>query len=80
MYNEDIKAYIKRYFSDELQNDEHITAAMERQQLRKWLLGWANDSIEETMQKIQLDIKDKNTEAYMRQWARDQPLNWSRQE
>ena len=80
MYNEDIKAYIKRYFSDELQNDEHIAAAMERQQLRKWLLGWANDSIEETMEKIQLDIKDKYTEAHMREWARDQPQQWYHQE
>lgn len=62
MYNEDIKAYIKRYFSDELQYDETITAAMERNQLKKWLLGWANDSIDETMQKIQLDIKNKRTE------------------
>jgi len=61
MYNEDIKAYIKRYFSDELQNDERITAAMERKQLKRWLLDWANNSIEETMQKIQLDIKYKQT-------------------
>jgi hypothetical protein len=80
MYNQDIKAYIKRLYSEELEHDESIGAAMERQQLRKWLLAWANDSIEETMQKIQLDIKDKNTEAYMRQWAKDQPLKWSRQE
>lgn len=67
MYNEDIKAYIKRYFSDELQNDEHIAAAMERQQLRKWLLGWANNSIEETMQKIQLDIKERKTQSWYHQ-------------
>lgn len=61
MYNEDIKAYIKRYFSDELQYDETITAAMERNRLKRWILDWANDSIDETMQKIQLDIKYKHT-------------------
>ena len=38
-----IKAYIKRYFSDELLNDKTITGDMERQQLRKWLLTWAKD-------------------------------------
>lgn len=65
MYNEDIKAYIKRYFSDDLQNDEHITAAMERKQLKRWLLNWANDSIDETIEKIQLDIKDKKTRQYV---------------
>jgi hypothetical protein len=62
MYNEDIKACIKRYFSDDLQYDETITAAMERNQLKKWILNWANDSIEETMQKIQLDIKERQTQ------------------
>jgi hypothetical protein len=62
MYNQDIKAYIKRLYSEELEHDETIEAAMERQQLRKWLLDWANDSIEETMQKIELDIKDKKTQ------------------
>jgi hypothetical protein len=62
MYNQDIKAYIKRLYSEELEHDETIGAAMERQQLRKWLLDWANDSIEETMQKIELDIKDKKTQ------------------
>lgn len=72
MYNEDIKAYIKRYFSDDLQYDETITAAMERNQIKKWLLAWANDSIEETMQKIQLDIKEKKTRQYVQSgggWA-----------
>jgi len=62
MYNQDIKAYIKRLYSQELEHDETIGAAMERQQLRKWLLAWANDSIDETMQRIELDIKDKKTQ------------------
>ena len=67
MYNQDTKAYIKRLYSQELEHDETIGAAMERQQLRKWLLAWANDSIEETMQKIQLDIKDRKTQSLLKQ-------------
>ena len=44
-YSEDsIKAYIKRYFSDDLQHDETIAGAMERKQLQKWLTNWAKDS------------------------------------
>ena len=64
---ESIKAYIKRYFSDDLLNDKTITGDMERQQLRKWLLAWANDCIDETMQKIQLDIKEKKTQSWYHQ-------------
>ena len=67
MYNQDIKAYIKRLYSQELEHDETIGAAMERQQLRKWLLAWANDSIDETMEKIQLDIKDNKTQHWYHQ-------------
>ena len=67
MYNQDIKAYIKRLYSQELEHDETIGAAMERQQLRKWLLAWANDCIDETMQKIQLDIKEKKTQSWYHQ-------------
>ena len=67
MYNEDIKVYIKRLYSQELECDASIAADMERQQLRKWLLAWANDSIEETMEKIQLDIKDKKTQQWYHQ-------------
>lgn len=40
---QDIKAFIKRYFSDDLQYDESIAGAMERKQLQKWLLDWAGD-------------------------------------
>jgi len=39
----DIKAYINRFFSDELQYDETPAGAMERNQLRKWMLYWAKD-------------------------------------
>jgi hypothetical protein len=67
MYNQDIKTYIKRLYSPELEQDETIGAAMERQQLRKWLLAWANDCIDETMQKIQLDIKEKKTQSWYHQ-------------
>jgi hypothetical protein len=67
MYNQDIKAYIKRLYSPELEQDETIGAAMERQQIRKWLLAWANDCIDETMQKIQLDIKDRKTQSWYHQ-------------
>lgn len=38
-----IKAYINRYFSQDLQYDETIAGAMERKQLQKWLLDWAGD-------------------------------------
>jgi hypothetical protein len=39
----DIKAYINRYFSDELQYDETPTGAMERWRLQKWMLDWAKE-------------------------------------
>lgn len=39
----DIKAYINRYFSQDLQYDETPGGAMERKQLRKWMLDWAKD-------------------------------------
>lgn len=73
MYNEDIKAYIKRLFSVELQRDGSIAAEMERNQLRKWILDWATNPHEETIQKIQLDIKEKKTREYVQTgggWAR----------
>ena len=38
-----IKSYILRLFSDELQYDETPVGALERNQLRKWLLEWASD-------------------------------------
>jgi hypothetical protein len=41
--NEDAKAYIQRLFSQELQYDETPTGAIERNQLKKWLLEWAAD-------------------------------------
>jgi len=41
--NTDAKAYIQRYFSQELQYDETPAGAMERNQLKKWLLEWAAD-------------------------------------
>jgi hypothetical protein len=41
--NTDAKAYIQRYFSQELQYDETPTGAIERNQLKKWLLEWASD-------------------------------------
>lgn len=41
--NEDAKAYIQRYFSDELQYDETPVGSLERNQLKKWLLEWASD-------------------------------------
>tara|TARA_R110000868_G_scaffold103681_6_gene285354 strand:+ start:773 stop:982 length:210 start_codon:yes stop_codon:yes gene_type:complete len=62
MYNEDIKAYIVRFFSKELQHDESIAGSMERKQLQKWLLAWALDEQhEEHIQQIVLDLKDKYT-------------------
>ena len=57
-----IKAYIKRYFSDELLNDKTITGDMERQQLRKWLLTWAKDYTGDP--------------SYLREWALNQPQHW----
>jgi hypothetical protein len=39
----DIKAYINRFFSDELQYDESPAGAMERWRLQKWMLDWAKD-------------------------------------
>ena len=36
-----IKSYILRLFSDELQYDETPVGALERNQLKKWLLEWA---------------------------------------
>ena len=41
-----IKSYILRYFSDELQYDESPVGAMERNQLKKWLLEWARTDTE----------------------------------
>jgi hypothetical protein len=41
--NELIKSYILRLFSQELQYDETPTGAMERKQLTRWLLNWANE-------------------------------------
>lgn len=61
-----IKAYINRYFSQDLQYDESIAGAMERNQLRKWLLAWAKDYTGDP--------------SYLRQWALNQPQNWYHQE
>ena len=63
---ESIKAYIKRYFSDDLLNDKTITGDMERQQLRKWLLTWAKDYTGDP--------------SYLREWALNQPQHWYNQE
>lgn len=49
-----IKAYINRYFSQDLQYDETIAAAMERNQLRKWLLAWAGDREQHSFEKPEL--------------------------
>ena len=59
---ESIKAYIKRYFSDDLLNDKTIAGDMERQQLRKWLLTWAKDY--------------SGDPSYLREWALNQPQHW----
>lgn len=59
--------HIKRLYSQELQCDATVAANMERQQIRKWLLAWANDCIDETMQKIQLDIKDNKMQHWYHQ-------------
>ena len=47
----DIKAYINRFFSDELQYDETPAGAMERNQLRKWMLYWAGDETNSKLKK-----------------------------
>jgi hypothetical protein len=36
-----IKGYITRFFSKELQVDQTLRGAMEKKQLEKWLLNWA---------------------------------------
>lgn len=38
-----IKNYISRFFSQELQQDKSLGGSMERKQLEKWLLNWANE-------------------------------------
>lgn len=38
-----IKAYINRYFSDDLRHDKSIAGNMERYQLEKWLSEWSKD-------------------------------------
>ena len=63
---ESIKAYIKRYFSDDLQHDETIAGSMERKQLTKWMLEWAKDYTGDP--------------SYLRQWALNQPQHWYHQE
>lgn len=61
-----IKAYIIRYFSDELEQDQSLEGRMERAQLKKWLLDWAgNKEYEEHLKRIELDIKDRYTERCM---------------
>lgn len=60
MCNQHIKMHIKRLYSAELECDATVAAAMERQQLRKWLLTWANDDMDNTMQTIQLDNKKQH--------------------
>ena len=35
-----IKKYIQRYFSQELENDNSLSGAMEKKQIKKWLLNW----------------------------------------
>jgi len=47
----DIKAYINRYFSQELQYDETPAGAMERNQLRKWMLYWAQEETNSELKK-----------------------------
>ncbi len=41
--SDSIKAFINRFFSDDLRNDKSIAAGMERHQLEKWLRQWAAD-------------------------------------
>jgi hypothetical protein len=38
-----IKAFINRFFSDDLRLDKSIAAGMERHQLEKWLRQWSED-------------------------------------
>jgi hypothetical protein len=47
----DIKAYINRYFSDELQYDETPTGSRERFLLQKWMLEWAKDEANSELNK-----------------------------
>jgi hypothetical protein len=47
----DIKAYINRYFSDELQYDETPAGAYERLQLQKWMLRWAKEETNSELKK-----------------------------
>jgi len=47
----DIKAYINRYFSQELQYDETPAGAMERWRLQKWMLEWAKDEVNSELKK-----------------------------
>lgn len=37
-----IKVCIVKFFSEELQHDKSLGGSMERKQLKKWLLTWAN--------------------------------------
>jgi hypothetical protein len=37
-----IKICIVKFFSEELQQDKSLGGSMERKQLKKWLLSWAN--------------------------------------
>lgn len=55
---DNIKDYILRYFSDELEQDQSLGAKMERAQLKKWLLDWAGgkgceENTEKCMQYVQ---------------------------
>jgi hypothetical protein len=61
-----IKGYVKRYFSDELLNDETTAGDMERKQLRKWLLAWSQDYTGDP--------------SYLREWALNQPQQWYHQD
>lgn len=72
-----IKAYILRFFSDELEQDQSLGSKMERCQLKKWLLDWAGGrEYQEHLKRIELDIKDRYTEKCMQYvqtgggWAR----------
>jgi hypothetical protein len=47
----DIKAYINRFFSDELQYDESPAGAMERWRLQKWMLYWAQEETNSELKK-----------------------------
>ena len=66
-YSEEfIKAYIKRYFSDDLRHDASIAGDAERLQLRKWLLTWAKDYTGDP--------------SYLRERALNQPQHWEKRE